>query len=263
MKAVVVASVLGFAALGVGQNYPDTPEHAWAFGTVSEFTRCELWPTPLVMQITHGPRPPDRYECAISVHMNILKMRKTLDDRLLAGKKGSWLIPRDGAFIRLRRLVDTFSKELGVMGVKVTPLRQEVEEARRTAASLRRQSPKLVIGVAKKWVPDIPENHWIYNLFDSARQRGLMKRGELPIYRGLYTSKELARALAMLVPRITAYPKRPAVTKDGYRTLGYQELLFQLQRMCRFLEPELTAQHVSATRLLSKVLAAEGKPEGG
>jgi hypothetical protein len=156
-------------------NFPDVPDHHWAYEALARMRREGLlvgYPDGLF----RGGRPATRYEMAVAIHATYSHLKNITDqlDRRIAALEGqpgqTGVVTRQefdalsqavqalradvdrmrgwgDDITALRRMADEFQRELAQMGVDVNQMRQDLSDlASRVGALERRQLPITVSG---------------------------------------------------------------------------------------------------------------------
>jgi len=191
------------AAAFTMQNVPDTPANKWLYDTAAEFRHCGLWPNAI---LTHGARPLTTYEFAVSVHANTLQMPNLIKariDSIHKGKPNTYHTPGTAFFDDLERMTVHFGKELksmGVTGSHMSQLTRALTDSRSLAAQLRALDPKSTLSPAKRVLPDIPENHWLYNSLETLQKRGGLVTDVFHSHMRVPTRGMIVRELMVSIP---------------------------------------------------------------
>lgn len=236
MKPMVALACLMSVGLGHAQNFPESAQNMWVYDTATEFARCGLWPVPYVIQHT-GRRPATRYEIAVSLYINLQPMPEEIDKRIATASK--FRTPANDAFDDLDRMILTFREELVQIGADWGGLNLKCREARRKAATLRVLRPESNVSNADKYFPDVPENHWAYDIVKNLKKYDLLVQlSSSPFYRfrgGVATHGEFARSL------IVSIPKMPLAIRSVSQNTNLPEyvLLENLKVLCKEFSREI------------------------
>lgn len=227
------------------------------FATALELERCGLFP--ISLSRAHR-RPPTRIEMAVSIHQCVMKIGGELDIRLKEPTPGNiinFYVPRQVALTRLERMATGFSKELEGMGVDLKKFGRKVHAAQRKASDLRELAPKKVIGLSRKPMPDIPENHWIYAAIEDLKRLGAVKPTDSKRFqdrmnqRGPWTGLDFAEPLAKGIKRLNLaldqeLAKRSKTTRQDY------DYILSVPRLIDYLRPELETRREDLRALLAE-----------
>lgn len=229
-----------FIALALSvQNVPETPANAWLYDAAAEFRHCGLWP---VEAYTHGSRPLTSYEFAVSVHANTLQMPSVIKariDSIHQGKPNNYHTPGTAFFDDLERMTVHFGKELksmGVTGSHMSQLTNALTDSRSLVAQLRALDPKSTLSPAKRFLPDIPENHWLYDSLENLKKRGGLITDVFHPHMRVPTRGMIARELMVSIPhnQKLATFQEEHISLKGDALLGNEHTAFLKQAILHF-----------------------------
>ncbi len=167
----VLASAFAIPAMAQ-DNFPDTPDNHWAYEALGKLKKDGLlvgYPDGLY----RGGRPASRYELAVAIHAVYLKMKDVTDGldsqiKALSDKAGTGgnaddvknlrdaltALQADVAAMKgygedisnLKKLTDTFQKELQSLGVDVEALKKDLGDLKDRVSALEKKKPAVTIG---------------------------------------------------------------------------------------------------------------------
>jgi len=171
----VLGSVLVVPAMAQ-DNFPDVPDNHWAYEALARMKREGLlvgYPDGLY----RGGRPASRYELAVAIHATYVNLRNLIDglqrqiDEIKQGRDGSQAIDElrtaltalqnEVANMRgwgndiadLRRLTETFQRELQALGVDVEAMKRDLADLNDRVTKLeRRKLPVDISGDVNLWI---------------------------------------------------------------------------------------------------------------
>lgn len=166
----VLASAFAIPAMAQ-DNFPDTPDNHWAYEALGKLKKDGLlvgYPDGLY----RGGRPASRYELAVAIHAVYLKMKDVTDGldsqiKALSDKAGQGgnadevknlrdaltALQADVAAMKgygddmanLKKLADTFQKELQSLGVDVEAMKKDIGDLKDRVSALEKKKPAITI----------------------------------------------------------------------------------------------------------------------
>lgn len=244
----VLVGLVSFIALAAshGQNFPVNDVNRWAYDTLDDLRQCRLLTASL--PVTRGGPMQTRYEFGVATYANVTALSERLDEKFAAfasGKRDVASLPKDRLFDQLDRMISHFRKEIASLGTDPEGLSNKVAAGRKRAAELRLLYMSEVSPRARKNFPDIPENHWAYDVLEELYKFDLLPKKFVHYGRqhaSVYSFAKWSEIIEETIERLPVSASLAPMPPDD-------DALFGLARLCRFFEPELRSSGVSVTGL--------------